>query len=437
MAEEQGGLSYTIRFIPDTTAIDEMVTGIAKRVEDEIGQAIRKARVTAGVEEGVPAGDVSVGGVGVVDRIISEFRSVKERITGMMQKYGFLAGEAMALGHPRGRTLGGVMERLREKLTVTPLEELSEDLRLLIGGAMTVVEQRIKAMRELHPELSKEEATKMAMGEQIGAMTNIAGDQGFKQYMTMKSLAEVIRLADHYGRTLVEAGKGAEATVLKALVTSLTHKFVAEVGTAKLGAEGPAPDWEAEEITWRATYRRMGATEEQIDEWGIPERIRAADLFKIVDGQLVIVEFKTAGEGKEFSRDIGMAHKLYQKIIETPLMRETVEEMTGLPMEEIGLEAILATAGVFGSVEAVVEAEAIGRDGLATEVIDLGDEIRNAIKASLQPELKESEGILEILDGIHKILVAVGTSPTSAVSPSGLPKGSVDELFDRSTGGEE
>lgn len=435
MAEEQGGLSYTIRFIPDTTAIDASITEIAKRVEDEVGQAIRKARVAAGVEEGAPTGAPPAGGAGVVDRIISEFRSVKERITGMMQKYGILAGESMALGHPTGRTLGGVMERLREKLAVTRPEDLSDDMRLLIAGAMSVVTQRIEAMQELRPDLSKEEATKMVMREKIGELPGISAGKGmFKQYQTMRMMAEVLRSADHYGRTLVQVGEDAEKTVEKALMMSLTHKFIAAVGKAKLEAEGGPADWEHEEVTWRAVYRRLGATEEQVKEWGIPERIRAADLFRIVDGKIEIVEFGGGKTGKEASRDIGMASKLFERIKETPLMAEEVKKITGLPIEDISLETILATAGIFGSVRAVVEAEGVGKPGMEATVTDLGDMVRAAIEGLIPDLAGGTERTVEILDGIHNILERLGQLPMEEGPVGGPAEGYPSDMFDISKG---
>lgn len=426
MAEEQGGLSYTIRFIPDTTAIDESITEIAKRVENEVGQAIRKARVAAGVEEGVPTGAAPIEGVGVVDRIISEFRSVKERITGMMQKYGILAGETMALGHPTGRTLGGVMERLREKLAVTRPEDLSEDMRLLIAGAMSVVTQRIEAMQELRPDLSKEEATKMVMQEKVGELKGIDVKGMFKQYQTMRQLAEVMRLADYYKDTLAGVSERAPKSVERALMMSLTHKFIAAVGKAKLEAEGGVPDWEHEEVTWRAVYRRLGATEEQVKEWGIPERIRAADLFRIVDGKIEIVEFGGGKTGKEASRDIGMGWKLFDRIKETPLMAETVKEITGLSIEDISLETILATAGIFGSTRAVVEAEAAGRPGMESTVTDLGNMMRAAIEGLIPDLVGGTEQTTEILNGIHKILESLGQLPTQPAWPNEPVKGPPD-----------
>lgn len=426
MAEEQGGLSYTIRFIPDTTAIDASITEIAKRVEDEVGQAIRKARTTAGVGDGAPAGVTPIEGAGVVDRIISEFRSVKERITGMMQKYGILAGEAMALGHPTGRTLGGVMEKLREKLAVTRPEDLSDDMRLLIAGAMSVITQRIEAMQELRPDLSKEEATKMVMQERIGELKGIDTKGVFKQYQTMRQLAEVMRLADYYKDTLAGVSERAPKSVERALMTSLTHRIIAAIGKAKLEAEGGPADWEHEEVTWRAVYQRLGATEDQIDEWGIPERIRAADLFRIVDGKIEIIEFGGAKTGKEASRDIRMGYDLFSRIKETPLMAETVEAMTGLSMEDINLETILATAGVFGSVTAVVEGEAAGRPGLTATVDDIGGVVKASIEGLIPDKIAGIKQTIEILDGIHKILESLGAPPTQPAWPGEPIKGPPD-----------
>lgn len=433
MAEEQGGLSYTIRFIPDTTAIDASITEIAKRVEEEVGQAIRKARVAAGVEEGVPAGVAPIEGVGVVDRILSEFNSVKERITGMMRRYGILAGEAIALRHPADKTLGAVVERIREKLTVTRPEDLSEDMRLQIAGAMTVVAQRIKAMRELRPDLSKEEATEMAMREQVTALKGIVGEEGLKQYATMRAAVKALWLADYYKRPLAEVGDAAERTIERGLMESFSHKLIAEVGKARLRAEGQEPIWEAEELTWKEFYRRWGATEEQVKEWGIPKGIRVMDFVRLVREGFEFVEFGAEKTGRDISRDIGMAHRFLEKAKETLKMREKIEAATGRPIEDISGKGILMTAGIHGAVEAVVKAEET--ELLSTMTIDLADDMRAIFKEMIPDEIQDSVSITAILDGIHNILERLGSSPTRLAQAGEPAEGYEGDMFDISKGG--
>jgi len=435
VAEEQGGLSYTIRFIPDTTAIDGAITDIAKRVEEEVGQAIRKARVTAGVEEGVPAGAVPAEGAGVVDRLISEFRSVKERITGMMQKYGILAGEAMALSHPAGRTLGEVVGRIKEKLAVTPLEDLSEDLRLLIGATMTVITQQIKAVKELRPDLSEDEATMMVMSKRISELKGIAS-KGVKHYATMIAAAKALQLADYYGRPLEEAGEEAPKTIQKLLAGIVTHKIAADVGKKMLDADGQPPDWVAEEVPWTEVFKYLGATEDQIKEWGIAGRIRAADRIRLAGGGIKLDEFGGTKTGRDFSRDVRIVYQLLQKILETPRMAKRVEDLTGRPVEELDVEAVLATVP-FGAVETVVGAEEVDREKLTAGVLDIGDELRATLRDLIPPEFQYDKDMTEILDYLHKILESMGTSPTPAVLPRGPPEGLEGEMDKNRTGGIE
>lgn len=392
MAEEQGGLSYTIRFIPDTTAIDKSITEIAKRVEDEIAKGIRNARMVAGVEEGVPTGAAPIEGVGVVDRIISEFRSVKDKITGMMHKYGMFAGEALGLRHPADKTIGAVAERASEKLQAANLGELSLDALLQIASGVAIMSDRIKAIQELHPELSQEEAITMARQEPITSLKGIASD-GIKQFAGIRGLDQVIRMADYYKRSLEETAAGREKGTEEELMKTFTHGIIQQVGTAILKSRGPAPDWESGgAIQWRALYQRWGIEDKgQLDklteEMGSRE---AADLVRQMGDVFELVEFGGAKRGGKFVADVQSFKQFLRDIATVPEMRAKAEE-AGIDPDAIGGTVRMMTAGEFGGARAQVEG--IKREDIIDEPIfeDIGEQTKMVMRASLIDSLTDFE----------------------------------------------
>lgn len=378
VAEEQGGLSYTIRFIPDTTAIDKSITEIAKRVEDEVTQAIRNARVVAGVEEGAPAGAAPIEGVGVVDKIIGEFRSVKERITGMMHKFSMFAGEALALRHPAGKTLGAAAAKATEKVEAADMEEWSIDAIIQTAAGAAVMATKAVTERELRPDESVTESIFRSMQTQLGSLKG-GKVFGLNEYKALKGMSRLFQLAEYGQRSVADIGESSPKELEQNLMETLGHDFMEDVMKGMIAQELMDADWTTRKMMFRDFAIRLGMPKEEAYALGFATQ-EVADVVSMEGEEITVREIKTIADVSEGEPKLGRDIRQVNEVLD--LIRKNIETNTMYDLESLPdwrAKAVMAAGGFRGNVIERIEDLPKGEFFDEITCMDMGDAARSSI----------------------------------------------------------
>jgi hypothetical protein len=381
VAEEKSGLSYTIKFVADTTEIDKSIKDIATKVEKEVKEAIQNAKIAAGVvDEDKPESAAP----STVDKIINEFKEVKERITGMIQRFASFAGEAIGLRHPTDKTMGAIAARTAEKLRTTKPEGLPLDTLLQVTGGVSVMSERLKAIRELRPELSPDEAVRAASEEFIATLKGSATG-GLKHAATVTGWDRIIgQWADFFKRGVEQAGIARPKGTEKGFMESVTHDMIAEIGKTILRSDRPSAAWEKEEVSWGALYRRFGIDDtQQLQQWNVPTRARAADFVRIFPDIVEMAEFGGAKEAGKFIADAEELRKFIQRLTTVPEMKAKWKEEFGKEPTDVKAIARLLSGGEFGDVRTRVAGIPLGAELQEAEFRDIGSQVQEVMRQSL------------------------------------------------------
>lgn len=398
MAEEGSGLSYTIRFIPDTTEIDKSIKEIASQVKREVQDAINQARGAAGID-----GDTTTTGVGeqpsIMDRVLSEFKSVKERINATLQEIGILSGRSRALGHSTSKTLGDVTERAAKKLQSADIEQMSTDqiLQFLMGA--TVTGGRILAGKELAPTDSITDIVERHMQDQVGSLKGISDALlGVGEHKSVKALDSILRLAEVYDRTVSATGKSRVKGIEQGVMESVGHDVIEQVGKSVVGTEG---DWDTSEITFTDLYKSFGMGEAQAR--AVPGAgFKVADFIKLVGDTFEVFEWKTVGEiggATQFRQVMDWLNVFLTELNVSPSMQKKFSEITGEPFPEGGVRGMgeMVAGAPRGSVEKVIGGIPLGEFIDSIDFRNIGDQVREVLSQTFSARLPDLQQDLESL----------------------------------------
>lgn len=399
MAEE--GLSYTIKFIPDVTEIDKSIEDISTRVSKAIKDSIDKARLEAGdtgpaaVGTGAPAG-------GVIDRIFTEFKSLKERVTSTLKEFNILSGRSRALGHPSSATVGSVVEVAAQKVADGDVSKLSKSQNLQMLSAAIVAGVRAVGAKEGMPGLSSEEAIGRSMQDQLGSLKGTSESMfGLKQFGSMKGLFNMALLSDFYERTLGETGASRVKESEQGLMQSFGHDIMEQVGTAIAKQQGGAADWETREIFFQDLYRSFGMSKEQaasVEGAGF----KVADFVRLIDDAFEVYEWKPVAD-KEGVLGLGKVmdwmNAFLTQINADVEMQKKYTEITGRPFPKGGLTATgeMMAGTTRGTPEKLIQGIQLGEFIEGVEFKDMGEHVKAVILRNFQNQMPEFQQELETL----------------------------------------
>lgn len=408
MVEE--GLSYTIKFIPDTTAIDESIKDISTRVSKEIKDSIDKARLEAG--DVGPATTAAPSG-GVIDRIFTEFKTLKERVTSTLKEFNILSGRSRALGHPSSATVGSVVEVAAQKIADGDVSKLSKTQNLQMLSAAIVAGVRAIGAKEGMPGLSSEEAIERSMQDQLGSLKGTAeGMFGMKQFGSMKGLFNMALLSDFYERTLGETGASRVKESEQSLMQSFGHDIMEQVGTAIAKQQGGAADWETRELFFQDLYKSFGMPAEQaLSMEGAGFKV--ADFVRLIDDAFEVYEWKSVAD-KEGVLGLGKVmdwmNTFLAQINKDVEMQKKYTEITGRPFPKGGVTATgeMMAGTTRGTPEKLIQGIPTGEFVKGIEFKDMGEHVKAVIIRNFQGQMPEFQRELETL------LIDMAPSPARA-----------------------
>ena len=391
MAEEEAGLSYTIRFIPDTTAIDQSIKEISTRVTKEIKDSVEKGKKAAGISG--PATPSEPSG-GIMDNIFSEFRSLKERISSTLKEINILGGRSRSLGHPSSATVGSVTELAAQKMGVGDASKLSTDQVLQILSGAVVGGGRALSAKERMPGLTTDEAVERSMQDQIGSLKGVAEElMGLKEFKSMKGLATMTRLSDFYERSTSATGKGRTKEIEQGLMESFGHDMMQDVMKAMMKREMPDAEWEATQMSFRELGKSLGLSEDDAKALTYANQ-EVADVVRKVGNILQVGEAKTVGESStgvpKFARDIYNLQDLFERV-------NVARAETGEPPLDLRVVAKMYAGASRGTPERSVEDMKTGSAIESVEYEEIGDIVKGVVIRSFQNELPDVQRELETL----------------------------------------
>lgn len=307
MAEEEG-LNYTIRFIPDVTAIDQAVKELSDRVAKELADAVGKAREEAGGEAGEEKGDAGEAPSGIIQKILEEFKSVKDWIASSLKEVSILGGRARALQHPSSATVGGVSVTLGQKLASGDVSKLSMDQVLQMAAGMAVAGQRIVAAEEM-TGLPKEAAVEQVIQDQLGGLKGTIDQMfGLNEFQALKGTQAWMNLAEFWERPMGAAGAARVKQGEQTLMGTIGHETLRSIMIEMMRDEiGGAPDWEAKEMTKMDFAKRIGVPPAEAE--ALPYKLeKMMDYVRKVGDVIQVGETKTTLETRggipQWERDL-------------------------------------------------------------------------------------------------------------------------------------
>lgn len=420
MGEEEG-LKYVIRFIPDTTEIDKSIKDISTRVSKEIKESIDKAREDAGVAGPAKPGEPTGG---VIDRIFSEFKLLKDRVTSSLKEFGILSGRARGLQHPSSATVGSVIDVGAKKIAAGDPSKLSTDQALQLLAGATVAGGRVLAAEQVIPGVSKEEAVSRMMQQEVGGLKGIIDSiMGIKEFASMKGALRQIGLSDFYERGLGATGAARVKGTEQGLMESIGHGPLQEITKALMAKELPgAAEWEGTGMKFSAFAQELGMSETDAKALAYANK-EVADIVRKVGDIIQIGETKAVSDVPKYVRDLMNVVDVFKQAdiaraaAEPPLEPLDLKVQAkmyagatrGDPERELGLIREQTEGGVIESIEYedigdVVRAVFIRRfkenlpalqSELETFMVDMAP---STARTHVEQLLSEIESLLEVLE---------------------------------------
>jgi hypothetical protein len=391
LAEEEAGLSYTIRFIPDVSAIDQSIKDISAKVSKEIKDSVGKARAEAGMGEATGgAGEPSIG---VMDRVIGEFRAVKDKITSVLQEVNILGGRARALGHPSSATVGSVVETAAQKIAAGDTTKLSTDQVLQILSGVVVAGGRALAAKQGMPSLSPTEAVEQSIQDQVGSLKDITSQMmGLKEFKSIKGVSNMMRLADFYERSTGAVGASRVKEIEQGLMESFGHDMMQNVMRALMRREMPKAEWEETGMTFRSLAKNLGLSEAEAKGLSYADQ-EVMDIVRKVGDVLQVGEAKTVGEVTtgvpKFNRDIENLKDLFTRV-----QTKKKKEGEGFPLR---IQAKMYAGAERGAPATEIAGIKGGEFVESVGYENIGAPVRGEVAKDLQDQLPELQRELETL----------------------------------------
>jgi hypothetical protein len=370
------GLNYTIRFIPDTTAIDKAIGEISTRVSKEITEGVTKAKEEAGAI-GAEAG------IGGAEGIMEQFRSIKDKITDTLREFNILGGRSRSLQHPSSATVGSITQLAAQKMKAGDVSQLSKDQLLQVILGTVVAGGRALSAKEV-TGLPANEAIEQSMQDQIGSLKGIAeGMFGFKEFKSMKGLANMTRLADFYERSSEATGKGRMKEIEQGLMESVGHDIIQDAMKQVMQQEMGTADWEETQLKHWQFAKHFGMDEDTAKElYGTRKEI--ADVVRKVGDVYQIGEAKTVGEVTTGT----------PKLVRDMMFIQDVFKRLGITDTKV--VAKMYAGATRGAPERDIKDFESGEQ-IEAGYEEIGEPVKNAIIRSFQKELPDMQRELETL----------------------------------------
>lgn len=403
MAEEEG-LNYTIRFIPDVTAIDQEVKKLADKVSKEINDAIGKAREAAGDVKDGAKGAADEAPSGIINKILDEFRSVKEWIASSLREVSILGGRERALTHPSSATVGGVAVTLGQKLAAGDVSKLSMDQILQMAAGMAVAGQRIVAAEEM-TGLPKEEAIEKVIQDQLGGLKGtVDGMFGLNEFQALKGTQAWMNLAEFFERPMGAAGAARVKQGEQTLMGTIGHETIRNIMIDMMRDElGGTPDWEAKEMTKRDFAERIGVPPAEAE--ALPYKLeKMMDYVRKVGDIIQVGETKTTLETRggipQFERDLKHLNDMFDRA------------------KKAGADPLTAQAKIYGGAERGSPLPAVSdikKDREGEFITDIGvEDVGDYARAVLIKNFKDQLPMLASEIETFMVDLAPGTARASA-----------------------
>lgn len=417
MSKDGDKLTYTIKFVPDITSLNESIDQAAAILKERLSGALKDT-----IDEMTPDTKKPMDQI-MPNQLVEEIKSLRSDMSQAIKVWDLTTFGAIRTQRPQEKTLGNLSEQVVRELDIAGRSgETMGPLVATIGAAAfgSIVDRLSGSSEDIIGTMQSE----------IGAVTESISASGFSMRSSIQALAEILQNKALFKREFSEFEnlKMTEQAAIKAS----GHPFMAQVGKSFLQQREPAGAQYYEESTFKGIMKMMGVSKDEIEK--IPEGMKRPDMWVFTEDMVKLIDWKPILDSVEIS-----IMESYNRILQDVIMPK-IQGLSSADRARLGL----GEGTIIGRTEAVYGA-ATGRNVEALEAsgimaTDLSDNMLKQLQQRVQQRYPEwASKINEIiesgveptarsyLDNLMKSL----TTFLGILRPSSLPPAFIDIGVDR------